>query len=204
MNCITHHLPELESATSHVREALQAILHTILFIRSPGPVAPFDVHCESFRWAVRVACIRNAANAPHHHYYHCSYLTSLSSTTYTRIATGNDSSMFQQAPTSQYSTAGNRQHQQKSELDCKVDDSIETFLRSLAPIGPELMAGCLTLSFYERKAKNKLFGLVHQEEKVVWEQWVLRVVVNNTPRPMGGDEASVIERQRIQVRLSTW
>ncbi|KAL3805522.1 hypothetical protein ACHAWO_000660 [Cyclotella atomus] len=168
MNCITHHLPELESATSHVREALQAILHTILFIRSPGPVAPFDVHCESFR------------------------------TTYTRIATGNDSSMFQQAPTSQYSTAGNRQHQQKSELDCKVDDSIETFLRSLAPIGPELMAGCLTLSFYERKAKNKLFGLVHQEEKVVWEQWVLRVVVNNTPRPMGGDEASVIERQRIQ------
>jgi hypothetical protein len=63
------------------------------------------------------------------------------------------------------------------------------------------MAGCLTLSFYERKAKNKLFGLVHQEEKVVWEQWVLRVVVNNTPRPMGGDEASVIERQRIQVRI---
>jgi hypothetical protein len=108
--------------------------------------------------------------------------------------------MFQQAPTSQYSAAGSRQHQQKSELDCKVDDSIETFLRSLTPIGPELMTGCLTLSFYERKAKNKLFGLVHQEEKVVWEQWVLRVVVNNTPRPMGGDEASVIERQRIQVR----
>lgn len=66
------------------------------------------------------------------------------------------------------------------------------------------MAGCLTLSFYERKAKNKLFGLVHQEEKVVWEQWILRVVVNNTPRPMGADEASVIERQRIQVRSMLW
>ena len=115
------------------------------------------------------------------------------STTYTRIATENDPAPLQLA----YDT--NRQHQ-KSELDCKVDDSIETFLRTLTPIGPELMAGCLTLSFYERKAKNKLFGLVHQEEKVVWEQWVLRVVVNNTPRPMGGDEASVIERQRIQVR----
>jgi len=62
------------------------------------------------------------------------------------------------------------------------------------------MAGCLTLLFYERKAKQKLFGLVHQEEKLVWEQWILKVVVNNTPRPMGGDEASVIERQRIQVR----
>lgn len=31
-----------------------------------------------------------------------------------------------------------------------------------------------------------------------WEQWVLRVVVNNTPRPIGNDSAAVIERQRIQ------
>ena len=123
------------------------------------------------------------------------------STTYTRIATDNDSNMLQRTSTAQYNSTNTRNFQQKSDLDCKVDDSIETFLRSLSPIGPELMAGCLTLSFYERKAKNKLFGLVHQEEKVVWEQWVLKVVVNNTPRPIGGDEASVIERQRIQVRI---
>jgi Autophagy-related protein 101 len=31
-----------------------------------------------------------------------------------------------------------------------------------------------------------------------WEQWVLRVVVNNTPRPITNDSASVIERQRTQ------
>ena len=30
MNCIEHRLPELELATGQVREALQAILHTIL------------------------------------------------------------------------------------------------------------------------------------------------------------------------------
>ena len=154
MNCQVHHLPELESATSHVREALQAILHTILFIRSPGSVAPQDVHCESFR------------------------------TTYTRIATESDPPPLhlQQRPP-QYNSYN---RQQQSDLDRKVDDSIETFLRTLTPIGPELMAGCLTLSFFERRAKNKLFGLVQQEEKVVWEQWVLRVVVNNTPRPLWG------------------
>jgi hypothetical protein len=33
-----------------------------------------------------------------------------------------------------------------------------------------------------------------------WEQWILRVVVNNTPRPISNDSAAVIERQRIQVR----
>jgi hypothetical protein len=32
-----------------------------------------------------------------------------------------------------------------------------------------------------------------------WEQWNLRVVVNNTPRPVSDDSAAVIERQRIQV-----
>ena len=181
MNTHVHHLPEFESATSHVREALQAILHTILFIRSPGPVAPHDVECESFQ------------------------------ITYTRIATDNDNPFLVNASMQQpYQNSHNHQqqqqnvhqaynlHSQKSDLERKVDESIETFLRSLTPIGPELMAGNLTVSFYERRARQKLFGLVHQEEKVIWEQWILRVVVNNTPRPMGEDEASVIERQRIQ------
>ena len=31
-----------------------------------------------------------------------------------------------------------------------------------------------------------------------WEQWILRVVVNNTPRPMSDNSAAVIERQRLQ------
>ena len=176
MNCQVHQLPELETATSGTREALQAIIHTILFIRSPGPVAPHDVHCESFNM------------------------------TYTRIATDNDVDIQQlSSPTNRYSHQAQQHnattYNQKSELDRKVDDAIEHFMRTLTPIGPELMAGNLAISFYERRSKNKLFGLVNQEEKIVWEQWILRVVVNNTPRPMGEDEASIIERQRIQVSL---
>ena len=58
--------------------------------------------------------------------------------------------------------------------------------------------GGLTLSFFERRATRQLFGLVSNEERVVWEQWHLRVVVNNTPRPVSDDSAAVIERQRIQ------
>lgn len=170
MNSQVHQLPELETATSGTREALQAIIHTILFIRSPGPVAPHDVHCESFNM------------------------------TYTRIATDNDTDIQQlSSPTNRYSQQHHTTYNQKSELDRKVDDAIEHFMRTLTPIGPELMAGNLAISFYERRSKNKLFGLVNQEEKIVWEQWILRVVVNNTPRPMGEDEASIIERQRIQV-----
>eukprot|EP00978_Attheya_sp_CCMP212_P012964 scaffold32351_cov60-Attheya_sp.AAC.2 len=153
MNCKEHHLPELELATYQVREALQCILHTILFIRSPGPVAPRDVHCEGF------------------------------DLTYTRIASDSE----------------NKSNRLEFDVDKKVDDAIESFLRSLSQIGPELLSGCLTLSFFERRATRQLFGLVSHEDKIIWEQWILRVVVNNTPRPVNDDKASVIERQRIQI-----
>lgn len=177
MNCKEHHLPELELATGQVREALQCILHTILFIRSPGPVAPRDVNCEGF------------------------------DLTYTRIATSDDLSMGglptgagTAAVKASSSSAGGAAavHVHENDIDKKVDDAIEHFLRSLTQIGPELLSGCLTLSFFERRATRQLFGLVSHEEKVVWEQWILRVVVNNTPRPVNDDSASVIERQRIQ------
>ena len=200
MNCHVHRLPDLETATSGTREALQAIIHTILFIRSPGPVAPFDVHCETFQLSyTRIATDDDDSPIPHHqHTNRYSTQPSLSSSSPHKHPYKQHYHLFQKQthhqhhhpPTSTY---------HKSDLDRKVDDSIETFLRMLTPIGPELMAGNLGISFFERRTKNKLFGLVNQEEKVVWEQWILRVVVNNTPRPMGEDEASVIERQRIQV-----
>lgn len=165
MNCKEHHLPELELATGQVREALKAILHTILFIRSPGPVAPLDVHCENFNL------------------------------TYSRIAGGSDGSSSRGSSSS--SSARNKSNQNHY-LDKKVDAGIEEFLNSLVQIGPELLSGCLTMSFFERRASKQLFGLVSHEEKIVWEQWIMHVVVNNTPRPVNDDSASIMERQRIQ------
>lgn len=154
MNCKEHHLPELELNSGLVREALAAILHTILFIRSPGPVKPLSVHCEGFNL------------------------------TYTRIADDK-------------ATVG-MNTLQHDYLDKMIDESIDKFLRSLVQIGPELLSGCLTLNFFERRAQKQLFGLMTQQEKVIWEQWILHVVVNNTPKPLKNDSASIMERQRIQ------
>jgi hypothetical protein len=36
------------------------------------------------------------------------------------------------------------------------------------------------------------------EERVNFELWHIPILVNNTPRPMGDDPQSVIERQRVQ------
>jgi len=125
MNCKEQQLPELELSTGQVREALQCLLHTILFIRSPGPVTPRDVECEGFHL------------------------------TYTRIALCDNN--HRGTPVSSL----------ENDVDQKVDDAIETFLRSLTQIGPELLSGCLTLTFFERRATRQLFGLVSHEEKVV-------------------------------------
>ena len=91
MNCKEHNLPELELSTGQVREALQCVLHTILFVRSPGPVTPQDIDLEGFGF------------------------------TYTRIAN-------------------------EVKIEKRVDDAIESFLRSLSQIGPEL----LSVSFWEK------------------------------------------------------
>ena len=129
MNCREHKLPELELATNQVREALQCLLHTILFIRAPGPVVPQDVHCEGF------------------------------DLTYTRIAetgAGNNGTGEKNS---------NPILGEKRNVDKKVNDAIELFLRSLSHVGPELLQGCLTVSFFERRATQKLFW--SHEEKVM-------------------------------------
>lgn len=82
------------------------------------------------------------------------------------------------------------------DVDTRVHEAIETFLRSLTQIGPELLSvsklyfgprsvdrtsprtialayflyqsqGGLTLSFFERRASRQLFGLVSNEERVM-------------------------------------
>jgi hypothetical protein len=113
--------------------------------------------------------------------------------TYARIANNHQNQPPNKA-------MGNIVHSLENDIDQKVDDAIESFLRTLSQIGPELLSGCLTVSFFERRAARQLFGLVSHEERVVFEQWVIRLVVNNTPRPISNDSAALMERQRIQVR----
>jgi len=189
MNCKEHHLPELELATSQVREALKCILHTILFIRSPGSVVPYDVECDGFdltytRIASDNTISKNSGHNPHNN----------------NKGTRNTNHHHPQQRISMLSHQvisinSSRMH---SNVENKVDDAIESFFRSLSQIGPELMSGCMVLSFFERRSSKQLFGLVSHEERVIWEQWYLRVVVNNTPRPITDDSAAVIERQRLQ------
>lgn len=186
MNCKEHYLPELELATGQVREALQCLLHTILFIRAPAQVTPRDMHCEGFKLTyTRIAASTN---------------------TNTNSSNNNNINLSCSLPNNN-NMPGNRGNNNndhnsntiENDVDKKVNDAIENFLLSLTPIGPELLQGGITISFFERISRRQLFGFIpNHEERIIFEQWIIKVIVNNTPRPVMDDTASVIERQRIQ------
>lgn len=67
-------------------------------------------------------------------------------------------------------------------------------------------AGCVSLSAFLHLLHIddgldilKRLGVTCFFSFIRFEQWILRVVVNNTPRPISDDSAAVIERQRIHV-----
>jgi len=179
MNCKEHHLPELELATEQVREGLQCLLHTILFIRAPGPVAPRDVMMEDFDLTyTRIASVAPSRAPPRQENRQQKISSSTTKNNPTTDGCGDN-----------------------NDVDQKVDDAIEQFLQSLTPIGPELFQGYMNLIFFERRASKQLFGFVSHEERVVWETWVIRVVVNtntNTNNTPPAPPANIMERQRLQ------
>lgn len=141
MNLKEHVLEELELHEYYVRDALQCLLHSILFVRAPGALRPRESHCENFGVS--------------------------------------------------FARCGAR------DVDVAVDQALEDFWRSLRPAGPDLAKGGIAASFFMRRVK-KSFGLFLKEEKVVWEQWVIPVLVNKSPRPTEDDETSVLARSRMQ------
>ena len=47
-NTVEHRLPDdMELGSAQAREALQCLLHSILFCRAPGPFRPQTVHLEA-------------------------------------------------------------------------------------------------------------------------------------------------------------
>ena len=63
----------------------------------------------------------------------------------------------------------------------RVDEAIRAFVKSLVPAGPELLKGCVTLGFFERRTNKVVFW--SYEEKVVWEEWIIPLLVNEVDSP---------------------
>ncbi|EWM26011.1 Autophagy-related protein 1010 family protein [Nannochloropsis gaditana] len=136
MNHKEHVLGELELRPLHTKEALQCLLHSIIFLRAPNIVRPREVHCRHLRLS------------------------------YPKVERPTSSS----SSSSPFSVA---------RIDEVVDSALDACLRNLTPAGPNLSRGHLVLTFYERRQTLSFFRLIQNEERVVFEEWIIPFLVDS-------------------------
>lgn len=76
-----------------------------------------------------------------------------------------------------------------------VNDSLAELSDSLLPAGPELLKGSVTLTLFKRRANKVVFW--SYEERVVWEEWVIPILVNTSAvadRRITADENAALQR----------
>jgi len=145
MNHVQRRLEEVEVSADAVGEALQCLLHTIIFARWPTVVRPRDHQCTKF-------------------------------------------------PGIAYASCGD------VDINRKVNATTSTILDSLEPAGPDLQKGTVTLTFFKRRTGKVVFWAY--EEKMVWEQWNIPVLVNtevsadDQRRRLSAEERDQHQRQR--------
>lgn len=154
-----HVLDELPCSPEDAGDAVTAVLHTILFTRAPGPVRPSEATCQAFP-----------------------------SVSYSLCAVGDVSrkvdlavKVFEESVIQGAAVLG-------GPAAAGIGSGFMTssqFHYQQQPYGGIEGAGnnraggfgCLVVTFFERKVKKALFGLMSNEEKVVFEKWILPVNV---------------------------
>ena len=68
-----------------------------------------------------------------------------------------------------------------SEVDAEVEKLVERVKRpqERKPVGPDLSKADIVVSFYERREKSGLLGLVSTEERFYWEHWLVPLIVSS-------------------------
>jgi hypothetical protein len=98
------------------------------------------------------------------------------------------------------------------EVDDSVQCAIKTMINSsLTVIGPHLYKGILIISFFENRSSKGFFGLVNNNEKIVFERWKIPILVNENVIPnntMNNASLSIVPapeillaREQIQLRI---
>jgi hypothetical protein len=87
-----------------------------------------------------------------------------------------------------------------------IDSSIQTAIRRfgrafLAPVGPDLSRGEVTLRLYSKRSSAGFLGMAGTVEKVFWESWTIPILMNSQPRAAGDAPDVALQRQRLQFSL---
>uniref|UniRef100_K3WCJ9 Autophagy-related protein 101 n=1 Tax=Globisporangium ultimum (strain ATCC 200006 / CBS 805.95 / DAOM BR144) TaxID=431595 RepID=K3WCJ9_GLOUD len=160
-----HHVNEICVAPADLGDAVTSLLHTILFTRAPGPVRPSEATCHAFPNITYSLCAVGDVSRKVEH-----AVKSFEESIVAAAAMGPPMpyghqgsgyySQTQQPATNHY--GGRRRGSGSDALGIPSGGSA---------------SGCLVVTFFERKVKKALFGLMSNEEKVLFEKWVVPVTV---------------------------
>jgi autophagy-related protein 101 len=65
-------------------------------------------------------------------------------------------------------------------VDGQVDASIRELRRRMSPAGGDSWRGSIAVQFYEARVTQRAFGLFKSTDKLVWEQWVVPVLMTRS------------------------
>ncbi|RLN96148.1 hypothetical protein BBJ28_00013346 [Nothophytophthora sp. Chile5] len=156
-----HLLDEIPVAAEDVGDAITCLLHTILFTRAPGPVRPSEATCQAFPNVTYALCAVGDVSRKVDHAVRVFEET---------VALGGGASSYLLG-------GGSSLMAPYGQPNMSTGSSVRG-----------ANSGFLVVSFFERKVKKALFGLMSNEEKTVFEKWLLPVTVTSSPAASHGNE----------------
>ncbi|KAI9895549.1 hypothetical protein PsorP6_019355 [Peronosclerospora sorghi] len=159
-------LDEIPVAEEDVGDAIRCLLHTVLFTRAPGPVRPSEATCQAFPNITYALCAVGDVSRKVDHAVRSFEKSVLGGA----LVTG-----------SSYTMGTNNRH-----LTPYGQPSANNYIDASNIRGAN--CGYIVIIFFERKVKKALFGLMSNEEKTVFEKWILPVTVTSSPAASQGEE----------------
>ncbi|ETK73219.1 hypothetical protein F441_20269 [Phytophthora nicotianae CJ01A1] len=148
-----HLLDEIPVAAEDVGDAVTCLLHTILFTRAPGPVRPSEATCQAFPNITYALCaVGDVSRKVDHAVRSFEEAAVLGGSSYVMGTSSGMVPAYGQ-PSKAFGTSNVR----------------------------GANSGYIVVTFFERKVKKALFGLMSNEEKTVFEKWIIPVTVTSSP-----------------------
>ncbi|KAG1688173.1 hypothetical protein DVH05_019042 [Phytophthora capsici] len=153
-----HLLDEIPVAAEDVGDAVTCLLHTILFTRAPGPVRPSEATCQAFPNVTYALCaVGDVSRKVDHAVRSFEEKVVLGGS----LAAGSNYMMGGSSMMTPYGQPS-------------VNSMGTSNVRGAN-------SGYIGVTFFERKLKKALFGLMSNEEKTVFEKWIIPVTVTSSP-----------------------
>ncbi|KAI9992600.1 hypothetical protein PInf_018042 [Phytophthora infestans] len=149
-----HRLDEIPVAAEDVGDAVTCLLHTILFTRAPGPVRPSEATCHAFPNITYALCaVGDVSRKVDHAVRSFEEAAVLGGSSYVMGTSNGMMPAYGQPPNKSLGTSNVR----------------------------GANSGYIVVTFFERKVKKALFGLMSNEEKTVFEKWIIPFTVTSSP-----------------------